>query len=109
MSKRLTSVRLAVLENDDASSARDCKNLVVVRVRVLRAEASVALYPIDWQIWLTAILVREKENSAVDVGDWSEVSSNLSLELRRRRFIGGGEILRGSRKREGGELEFMNF
>lgn len=50
MSKRLTSVRLAVLENDDASSARDCKNLVVVRVRVLRADVSVAMYPTDRQI-----------------------------------------------------------
>lgn len=50
MSKRLTSVRLAVFENEAASPARDCKNLVVVRVRVLRAEESVALYPTDRQI-----------------------------------------------------------
>lgn len=50
MSKRLTSVRLALFENDEASPARDCKNLVVVRVRVVTAEDSVAMYPTDRQI-----------------------------------------------------------
>lgn len=35
-------------------------------------------------------------------GDWSEDSSNLSLELRRRRFIGGGDF---ERIEKGGELE----
>lgn len=43
MSKRLTSVRLALFENDAASPARDCKKLVVIRVRGSSAEDSVAL------------------------------------------------------------------
>lgn len=99
MSKRLASVRLAEFENDAASSAMDCKNLVVIRVRVLRVEeVSVDVYPTERQIWLTATLVREKENSAAD---WSSGASEFTLALRRL-FIGGRDLLeeRDSRERE---------
>lgn len=42
--------------------------------------------------------MREKENSAVVVADWSG-SSNLTVFLRRR-FIGGGDFVRTEIERE---------
>lgn len=107
MSKRLASVRLAEFENDAASSAMDCRNLVVIRVRVLRVEeVSVDVYPTERQIWLTATLVRVKENSAAD---WSSGgASEFTLALRRL-FIGGGFLADRERleTRERGELKLF--